>query len=121
MRYLDKTMKSKWLFALIMGFQVLGVMHRLPAEAPSQSQVAILEGALDVEPLIPSKKDPERIQPGTAVKLKVKVKNIGSKPNEEGKIYVQYAYPEPLADQQDSVLFQTESISLPTIFPGQTM
>jgi hypothetical protein len=60
-----------------------------------------------------------KIQPGSKIKLSVTVKNIGTAPNAPGKLWVRFMFPEPLASQPNSLLFQTEEGAVPSITPGQ--
>lgn len=60
-----------------------------------------------------------KIQPGTQLKLVVTVQNVGTEPNVPGKMFVRFMFPEPLSSQPQSLLFQTETMAVPSITPGQ--
>ncbi len=60
-----------------------------------------------------------KIQPGSQIKLVATVQNTGTEPNAPGKISIRYIFPEPLSSQPNSMLFQTEWLTVPSITPGQ--
>ena len=76
-----------------------------------------LQAALTAVAVQPGK-DPEKIQCGTPVKLCAKVKNVGTETTAAGTIYIRYAFLEPFHQYEQSVIFQTEKLSLPSICPG---
>jgi hypothetical protein len=78
----------------------------------------ILQGDIAIEPTRPLS-SPDKIQPGSEVKLKLKVENIGQNTSAAGQIYIRYALVKPLNNQPESIIFQTEAVDLPTIPPGE--
>lgn len=60
-----------------------------------------------------------KIQPGSPMKVIATVKNTGTEPNNSGKLFLRFMFPEPLKDQPNSLLFETEKLNIPTITPGQ--
>lgn len=81
---------------------------------------AVLQAAIDVVPDMPVAKDPEKMMPGSIVKIKARIKNVGSSPSAPGVLSVRFALPSPLDTQKNSVLFQTEQIAIPSLAPGMT-
>lgn len=60
-----------------------------------------------------------KIQPGSQIKLAATVKNTGTEPNAPSKMSIRFIFPEPLSKQPNSMLFETEAMSVPSITPGQ--
>ena len=46
------------------------------------------------------------------------MKNVGTEVSAPGTIYVRYAFLEPFHQHEQSILFQTEKLTLPSIAPG---
>lgn len=61
----------------------------------------------------------EHVQPGTVIQLQASVKNVGNAPSEAGEMQIRFAFPKPLDKQQNSVIFKTETVHLPSIAPGE--
>lgn len=85
-----------------------------------ETNSAILEATLTVLPSQITTENPHLINPGTPVKIAVKVKNVGSKVNQPGQLYARFTLPKPLDKQRNATLFTTEVIALPPITPGQS-
>lgn len=83
---------------------------------------AVLLGSINITPEKPLSQDQlPKVQPGTNVKLGVAVENKGQTESPSGKIYIRYAFAKPLENEQKSVIFQTETLDLPSIEPGKTV
>lgn len=61
----------------------------------------------------------EHVQPGTVMQLQASVKNVGDAPSKAGNVNIRFAFPKPLSNQENSVIFETETANLPSIAPGQ--
>jgi hypothetical protein len=96
-----------------------GISYGYGQAAANKSNVAILQGSIDVKPakLLPG--DPNKIQPGTSVKLSVIVENKGQKASPSGELYIRYAFTKPLDNQPSSIIFHTEKLPVPVIEPGK--
>lgn len=82
---------------------------------------AIITGSLKLQPeRLISTDEPSKIQPGTAVKLLLEIKNSGHAPSPAGEIYVRFAFAKPLDTRPNSVIFKTEKVALPSLAPGET-
>lgn len=80
----------------------------------------ILQGSLHIQPTQPVQDDlTNKIQPGTAVKIGVMVENKGQQASSAGQLYVRYAFANPLQDEPESVIFETEKKPLPPLEPGK--
>ena len=101
-------------------FLVLGVYAGAAEIQNQESSVlgALLQAKINVVPLDVSKGQQEKIQPGARVKITAFIKNVGDQPSAPGKFFVRFAYSKPLGKQENSVLYQTETVYLPTIEPG---
>jgi hypothetical protein len=64
--------------------------------------------------------NPDRIMPGSIVKVGAIVKNTGDKESKPEQIYIRYAFADPLHKEPNSVLFETEKENLPAILPDHT-
>lgn len=96
------------------------IFATLHADTP---QEAVLQATLTVIPT-PHRAETTienygKIQPGSKIKLAATVQNIGTAPNTPGKMSIRFVFPEPLADQPNSLLFQTDQFDVPSITPGQ--
>ncbi len=60
-----------------------------------------------------------QFQPVFPVQIAVNVKNIGNAVSEPMQLFVRYAYPQPYHLTNDSILFQTESLEVPPLQPGE--
>lgn len=80
----------------------------------------VLQGSILIQPVkaIPGDQT-GKIQPGTPVKILVKVENKGQQVSPTGELYVRYAFAHPLHDEATSVIFETEKKPLPILEPGQ--
>lgn len=88
----------------------------------SNTQFAVLQGTVHIEPVQALKSDEQgKIQPGTPVKITVKIENKGAQVSPPGFIFVQYAFAKPLHKNDGSAIFQTEKKALPEIEPGKTI
>lgn len=81
------------------------------------TQEAILPPLLQAEISLSS----DKIQPGTAAHLVAVVGNRGEEPNAEGEFFIRFTFPKALATYQQTPLFQTEKVPLPSIQPGQSI
>lgn len=90
--------------------------------AAGAAQSALLQATIELEKPVASAKDTEadKIIPGTSIKLKAKVVNNGKVASAPGTVFIRFALPPPLDIQKNSVMFQTEKVTLPSIPPGQT-
>jgi len=80
---------------------------------------AILEAEIMTMPFHSYGAIPDRIQPGSQVKLSLKIKNVGNEENAPGTIYIRFLFAKPLETQKNSLLFNTEKLTLPPIKPGE--
>lgn len=109
--------KLKFLIAALAGLLLLARMGYTQPEA-TNSGTAVLKGIVQLSPTRPLPDSEEKIQPGTPVKINVKVENKGDKPNLPGVVFVRYALSKPLHNEEGSVIFETEKKTLPKIEPG---
>ena len=79
---------------------------------------ALLQAKISAVPLEQSTRQPGKIQPGTKMKISAVITNVGDQPNAPGKFFVRFAYPKPLDKQPNSLLYQSETVALPAIDPG---
>jgi len=86
----------------------------------NDSDSAILEATVDILPSQITNENPRLINPGIPVKLVAKIKNVGSRANQPGRLYVRFTFPKPLENQKNGTLFTTELVVLPPINPGQS-
>ncbi len=87
----------------------------------SQEYKALLQARLHVISNNAHEIKTAKIQPGSKVKLQAEIKNIGNRPNAPGNVFIRFVLSEPLEDLLESRLFQTETLALPIIFPGQVI
>ncbi len=80
---------------------------------------ALIQTEIHASPLQDTQTAPNKIQPGTRMKLEALVRNVGDMANAPGTIHLRFALPKPLDKQKNSVLFETETVELPSIPPGQ--
>lgn len=86
---------------------------------PTEHKNSILQGSIEFSPAQANAKDEAgKIQPGTAIKLIVTIKNKGQQANPAGQLYVRYAFAHPLEKEKESLIFETEKKPLPSIEPG---
>lgn len=62
-----------------------------------------------------------KIQPGTPMLLKATVKNIGTQTSAPGEILIRFMFCNPLENAPQSVLFETETLTLPSILAGESV
>lgn len=62
-----------------------------------------------------------KIQPGSPIKVIATVKNIGTEPNATGKLFLRFMFPDPLKEQPNSLLLETDKLPVPSITPGLEM
>lgn len=112
---------SKIIIVSVLSILLLGRFGYTQLEK-SNAQFAVLRGTFHIEPAQPIKSDEKgKIQPGTPVKIAVKIENKGTQTNPPGFIFVQYALAKPLHKNDGSAIFQTEKKALPEIEPGKTV
>jgi hypothetical protein len=119
---------TRWLFRLgvTLIFSLL-LLARIgygqqQAVAVAVNQEAILQGAIQIQPVQSIGDDQaHKIQPGTPVKLSVLIQNKGLQPSPKGEIYLRYAFAKPLHNEETSLIFETEKVSLPSIDPGKSI
>jgi hypothetical protein len=87
----------------------------------SDENKAMLKARLHIVPSNAYEMKTAKIQPGSSVKIQAEVKNIGTVPNAPGKIFVRFSLTQPMEDLLESRTFQTETLALPTIYPGQVI
>lgn len=92
------------------------VCASLSAEEETQ---AILQAEITAIPFHSYGSLPDRIQPGSQVKLGARVKNIGTAENAPGTMMIRFAFAHPLDAHADSLKFETEKVALPSIAPGE--
>lgn len=90
------------------------------SQTPKEPQ-AILLGDIHIKPSNPIDNDPVKIQPGTPVTLNVTIENHGTVASPAGKLFVRYAFAKPLDKEENSVLFTTETLPLPSIPAGESI
>lgn len=78
-----------------------------------------MQAEIILQPESALKDQPEAIQPGKMVKIKLTVQNKGSSNSPAGEAWVQYAFAKPLDTQKESILFQTEKVQIEALQPGQ--
>lgn len=85
----------------------------------ASNEQAVLQGEIT---LLPTRGAPQddgaKIQPGTAVKINVRVDNKGAVKSPSGELYIRYALAHPLHKNETSITFQTEKKKLPAIESG---
>lgn len=119
----DKKNFSQWMIRIGIPF-VLAVIiwtnlgHSQTVIAPTET--ATLEGTISIHPTRPLE-EPSQVQPGSAVKLRIKVENLGKAASAPGQVYIRYAFSKPLHNEPSSVLFETEKALLPSIEPGKSV
>ena len=118
---------TRWLFrlgiSLIFGLLLLARIGYGQQQAVAAQQEAILQGAIQMQPVKSAPNDDQaiKIQPGTAVKLSVLVQNKGLQPSPKGEIFLRYAFARPLHNEEASLIFETEEVPLPAIDPGKSI
>lgn len=104
---------------LLVGILVLARLgYSFPAD--NKAERIQLEGTIVLEaikPAFPNEK--EKIQPGTPVKVSVKIENKGKLTSFPGDVYVCYALAKPLHTEEGSVIFESDKVSLAPIEPGK--
>ncbi|MFQ5729503.1 MAG: hypothetical protein ACE5GN_03990 [Waddliaceae bacterium] len=106
---------------ILMIFAALSLGVQLGANAEDTPHGALLQTQIQATPLQSPSTEPGKVQPRTRMELSAKVKNVGDEPNVPGTIYVRFAFPKPLDQQPTSVIFETETVELPSIMPGGTV
>jgi len=99
-------------------FFLLSSFSLLPSAHAAQEDTK-LQTYIDVYAASPHHGDERNIQPGTPMHLRALVKNIGTKKNASGEIFIRFAFPDPLHNQKSSVLYQSETKQIPPITPGE--
>jgi hypothetical protein len=79
---------------------------------------AIIEATISAVPAQAPTQEREKIQPGSTMLLKIALKNVGSVPSAPGEIFVRFAFPKPLVNHPQSILYESEKIALPSLLPG---
>ena len=88
----------------------------------AEEKEAILQAAILAQPSSqPTQFQSEKIQPGHSVKLAVVVENVGKAKSPAGTISIHFAFAKPLEKGPKSLLFETESVDLPSIEPGRSV
>ncbi len=88
----------------------------------SEKQQAVLQAAILVQPTAqPTQFQTDKIQPGHSVKISLVAENIGNSSSPAGKIFVRFALAKPLDNEPNSVVFETETVDLPSIQPGHSI
>jgi hypothetical protein len=100
-------------------FLLLACFILLGSQVCAKEPRALLEGSISLYPTRPQPDEEEKIQPGTAVKIVLVIKNMGDAPSPAGEVFVRYAFAKPLDKQANSVLFKTEKVAVSKIEPGQ--
>lgn len=88
-------------------------------QAHMQQPTALIKGSLSLLPERPHTDDPTKIQPGTPVKIALKIENKGKVPIPAGTAYVRFAFIQPLHNRHDSVLFRTDTVEVAAMAPGE--
>lgn len=83
-----------------------------------QAGEALLQTSINAIPQNNPHSTREHVQPGTVMQLQASVKNVGNSPSEAGEVQIRFAFPKPLNYQENSVIFETETVHLPSIAPG---
>jgi hypothetical protein len=97
------------LAALLIGTSGCAQINASPTER------ATLRGSIVI---VPEKSSLDKILPGTPIKLKLVIENIGTHANASGQAYLRFAFNQPLQNRSDSIVFQTEALNVPAIEPG---
>ena len=87
----------------------------------SEEYKAILKARLHAVPTNAIEMKTAKIQPGSSVKLEAEIKNMGNLPSAAGQIFIRFALTQPMEDLLESRTFQTETLTLPVIYPGQVV
>lgn len=112
--------KKTWIkMTIALVFSLLIVWRIGYGQLETRSDIAVLQGTIQIHPVKPLPEDPKKIQPGTPVKISVTIENKGQVDTPDGELYVRYAFTKPLDNQAKSVLFQTEKISVASLKPGE--
>lgn len=84
----------------------------LHAEAGSTSLLATIQFSGD---------GTTKFQVGTPISFGCKIKNLGVQKSQEGKLWIQFQYPQELKDKVNSQLFKTEVLDIPSIAAGEQL
>lgn len=104
-------MKNLFIFSVILSL-LISILN-------GEEGKAILQGKIQTTTLSPANQTPGRIQPGSTISIKVKVKNSGLQSSAPGKIFARFALPKPLEKHTRSTLYESEIKDLPSISPGE--
>lgn len=103
-------------------FARIGYGQNQTNEKINQSSDVILQGSIQIQSVSTSEGNKGvQIQPGTPVKISIKIENKGNKSSPPGELYVRYAFADPLDKETTSVLFETERKPLPSIEPDKSV
>src|SRR2546423_520884 len=117
-----QSMSKAWILRIGVALAfILVMMIRLGYGENQRGSEAILQGNIQIQTLLPVAGNGEKIQPGTPVKLKLEIENIGEAKNPSGEVYIRFAFAKPLEKEKNSVIFQTEKKALPSIEAGQKL
>lgn len=106
--------------ALFFTAAILALAKVTRGQAEDQAaSFAILQAKIQIQPVDPKGLVQDKIQPGSAVKVSLKITNKSSVPSVPGQVYIQYAFIEPLQAHARSVIFQTEKELFPSLKPGE--
>lgn len=82
---------------------------------------AQLQGKVKISIIVPDSEDPQKIQPGSPIRLSATIKNVGDHANAPGEVFIRFALQKSLDHQVDKITFETEKRTLPSIKPGSTI
>jgi hypothetical protein len=80
---------------------------------------ALLKSTINLMPATEEEQESKMIRPATAIQMVVQVENVGDAPSQEAKLFVRFSLPEPLDDQPNSLLYQSEVVKLERLDVGQ--
>lgn len=108
------------LCSLLLAF---GACQGVSEERFQDNQVlgALLQAKIKPEPLSQSYGQSGKVQPGTRMKVGVIVRNVGDQPNAPGTLFVRFAFPRPLEKEEGSIIYQSETVPIPAIEPGEQL
>lgn len=84
-----------------------------------RDKIVRLTSSLTLQPERPIPDNADKIQPGTSVKVGLKMENKGDVPTQAGEVYVRFAFPKPLDQRPNSVIFKSDKVAVPSLAPGE--
>ncbi len=86
-----------------------------------EAKTALLQASIEVFTTEPKETEAKNVQPGSYVKLKAIVTNVGDLPNNPAQMFIRFAFPKPLSLHSKSILFKTEIKQVPKLAPNESI